>query len=225
MKKLLFIVLSLFCWKSRAENTGWYLGIVVVLENGTTANGYCYVESMHFDPDSASGQDYLFRKLLPNDTLHLFKKRISYSVGAGEWAGEKLFTLEERQSIQKLKVQSLRVVDSVAKGYLYNLRIFYPFDNYAWLNKAAEDYYRVQDLYCDRHVFIHHSSATTRQVLQSLKDYEQTFKSGLEELDQQPGDDAYLKKDRLWQKKSSDLSEILQKLKGEKVVLLEFCSC
>jgi hypothetical protein len=179
-----------------------------------TRNGYTYIASHYFDIDSLNSPAYL-KQALSNpenrDSLIFFRKRFAYAYTDSSYnTGQKLqiYYLADRATLPVRFIQDMKIVKMVSQSYNYGIsNLLLPSDT-TWMKKEPVRSIRISGHLCSHLIFIHEESKITEQVIRELQ------KINSEEPE--PGQE---------EETDTKISKTLQKLKGQKIVVLTECTC
>ncbi|MGB0175936.1 MAG: hypothetical protein ACPF9D_02140 [Owenweeksia sp.] len=236
MKKVLLAVLILSGFCARAEYNGCFFKLSVEKMDGTSFIGHLYMTDAIIKTDSLNNNDYLVwnsgrGEFMPEDSIRFYKKRLSYIISL-ENQQDTIYTLLEPMALSKKEIRNIRVLDKIEQSYLYGLEILHESDDYAWLSKKPQTVLKTGGYLCDWEIFIHEESPQTNEVQGKLRKYEAEAEAKLKKLsiELNSSDGPYHRElqeniNSLEERLDTDIPEILKGFKGEKVVILAFCSC
>ncbi len=201
--------------------------------------GHTYKAMAYFDQDSIHKSTYLKKHL--NQAGHyrqlpFFKYSpglLKYSYSTPEDTTQyAAYTLIDQDSIPLAEIESIRIVEMIDFGYLLNIASGHQLSDTIWMKQPVVEMAFIGGYLCTFDVYVHENSSTVKQVFKEMdafnKKNEKEFNDLEEELEYLNGkerEDLEQKIDDYQEELDEKASAILEKLNGEKVVIISFCSC
>ena len=209
-KQFLLIVFALGLFQTVSAQTGGWFVKFEMETNAKTIKGHIYLTNNHFSPGTR-GQKHLKEAFDDGDyssrdgVIHFFHKRLQYRF---KWEGsteyDTLCAGANLDSIAVSEVKNIKILEIIDQGYLVRLNVMGPVEDDKWMKGEPVQFVRGTAVLCDWQIYIHEKTSKTEKVLTELD---------LKEEGYFYGDD------------DDEKVRIISKLKGEKVVVIRFCSC
>ena len=238
--KIIFTVLLFLGFQSAfAEYNGWFITFELETTAGERIIGNVYRASAYFKRDSLANQNYVTKRLIQTDLNHkdsgftYFQHLITYIYTPYEDSDTaRIYTLAGKQTIEESEILRITVLNLVDFGYLMGISNHLNIEDTIWMQKPPLKTYSADGYLCSWQIFVHEQSKNTEQILAELTESMNEYKSKIAELQeilQGEENEAYreaeVKMVKLEESRDEKTFEFLDKLDGEKVVIISFCSC
>lgn len=204
------------------------LSITVELVNGSARKGYYIQQDLRYEADSLTIEQY-FEKVLSweyrgsdgDDSVIFYKDILEYSY---VWPGAGGDTVNTFQLVNEVKIpyrsiKHIRVNSCVESGYgsiMNELKL----SDTKWLKKPPAKHVNLNGYLCGFLVIVHQSDKEVEAILKELEALEKKY---LEDID--PEKEGNNGDKPMGYDIDNEFFEILYKLKGHKVVVIESCTC
>lgn len=230
MKKVLIIIVTVFLSLSaKAEYNGYHITFTIETTNDLKLKGYSYVASAYLEMDSLQNTNYLKRALNQNSTgdwdkresFTYFKRRIVYNYNNYFYDQQKQheYYLTEKTALPCKSIKNIRIDDMIDWSYLSNMVILNTSD-FNWLKSKPVKRYFFGSYLCEYEFFVHENNKKISQLLkpliaqnEKLNQIEKSNNTTERELAE-----AYENADEV-------INDVIEQLKGYKVVVVVFCTC
>lgn len=210
---LLFAFIFLFLFPLKAEYNSYHIEITIETTAGKKLKGFVYKTDGFIEGDSIYNPGYLLGALSwdfygPTDSIRYFKNRFEYKYSFDGTVEERIYALVNPAVIPVSSVVAISIDTVINFSYLLNISNYTSAKDTNWMkkppvNKVAHDGYL-----CSYQIYMHKETKKTQAILKELEAYDKKYKDA---KDTDHSDE--------------ELSKIIHKLNGEKVIVISFCSC
>ena len=235
---LLLLLCVLHGEQAHAEYQEWYITFKAVTLQNDTITGYVRVPTVYFDEDSITSSGYLLRtfdKLDHNPdgnftfARHLVAYRFKYPEAEETSVA---YTLVDTAYLHVSGIKHLQIVHRFNYTYLIGVVNINTIADTAWAFKPPVYHAHAGGYLCDWNIFVHASSKKVDAVLAKIKqkdaamrqlveDYEQLREGGMSQAREEAEKALNEREESI----DEEMSNLLDALEGEKVVIVSFCSC
>lgn len=214
---LLLVLLNL---PAKAEYSGFHFTFEIKINDGKILKAYSYVPEYYWNSDSLNNQQYLLRSLgyqtgISDDTFYFFNNRLTYTYQYPEDStGERyqVYQMIDNAKLPKREIREIKIIDQFEFTYTLNIYNLLSSDDLKWMQKEPKKRVRYGVYLCDFLICVHEESNKVKNSLRMLSELELKYK---DEEDREED----------LEKHQEEFEEILKSLEGEKVVIVEGCSC
>lgn len=239
MKILLFFLLSFTIFSAHAEYRGVYFTLNIELKDGKMIQRYIGLNNQYMDADTISDVNQRIKKVdagdfdSANDTISCFVHLIKYTYKS--FYKEQPTTIYSPLELEKVplsKIKNLTLSNPIEFGYLIGIASEHTIKDTIWMSQSPEMAFNTGGYWCDWQVFVHKSTPKVLKVKSATEKLDAEFekqKAGLEAQMEQTSLEEKAKLEEQLEHLQDDHNDkkgkLLEDLKGEKVVIIAFCSC
>jgi hypothetical protein len=236
---IMVLVFLLLSFLARAEYNGWYITFEITTTANQKITGHTYKAMAYFNQDSIQRSSYLIKHLnhagLNSEeqrfsyARHLLKYSYSYP---GDTAVYSAYTLVDEDSIPISAIKDISINKMIDFGYLLNISSAHTIGDTIWMKEPVLESAFIGGYLCEFTVYVHQQSQGVEEVLKEIEIFntknEKQFndwENELEYLNGKEREDLEHKMEHYQESLDEKATEILEKLVGEEVVIISFCSC
>lgn len=217
--QVLFVCLF-FNTALRAEYGGFHFTLEIVTKAGKSIKAYNYVYEDYLSKDSLVSQSYLLRVLCyptatADDTFHYFQERIDYTFQYPEDETNqkyKAYQLYQLVGMSKLEIQSISIIEQIPSAGGLGIFNELTLKDEVWFRKKVKRSEHFATNLCDYIINIHEETENTKKTIQLFNELNDQYKS--EDISEQEFE-VFL----------NQFEALLERFKGEKVVIVISCFC
>lgn len=239
MNKLIICILFLLLTVHvKAEYNGWFIKFKITTKSQKELVGNVYIAQAYFEKDSINNSNYLIERFntLDNqseDSLVYYKNLLSYKYNQdGDTNTYTQYGLLNQEMIAINEIKSIEVINMIDFWYLSGIGSSHTIADTIWMKKAPVESFSFGGYLCGWDIFVHEATKKTDRILLQLKELTENHTLKIDSLEKNlkylNGNDYYQTEEKIESLNDSideKASEILKLFDGEKVVILNFCSC
>lgn len=218
MRRILVIVMVFgFIHAVKAEYNGYHLSVIFEQNDGSKILGYMYIASQYLNPDLIQNTGYLKKQFLfisglENGSIIYYKNRISYKYDGNNGKQSEIFKLIGETELELIRIKEIKIIEKFDFGYLMGISNNLTLKDLSWLKTNPIEKFTAGGYLCSYEIFVHKKTPKISEVEEELESKMREWTDI--ELDYENGD-----------KFDNEITKIINKLNGEKVVVITFCSC
>lgn len=233
MKTILTIFAILTSLFLRAEYRAYHITFNFETVDGQKHKGYTFIATYYLNLDSLNSTDYLKRTLNDKkDTeevnkFYYFENRLKYEFTfVGGNLSAQVYYLTDRLSVPNQLIKSIKIIDLIDDTYARGISSELKLSDTVWMKKQPIESISFGGYFCDHQIFIH---TNTKKIDDAVKRLELKQKeidniiNGINE--EESNSDEVLEEDDKIRKIETQMREIINGLKGQKVVVITTCTC
>jgi hypothetical protein len=210
---IIAVFILLFSYAVKAEYNGYHFEFTIETTEGQLLKGYVYKASAYLDEDSLSNSDYLIKAFSDDwnghtDSIKYFKNRIKYNFYNQNDTGFIFYLLNE-EIIPSSSVKKIKIDEMIDYGYLSGIANELTLRDTSWMKKRPVKIATAGGYLCDAQIFIHKDSKKIKKLLKEIEAIEAKYN------DMGGGNDKF----------DDEIQKVIEKFKGEKVVIITTCTC
>ena len=240
MKKLFLILIGILLQTHslKAEYNGWYIKFKIITQNQEELIGNIYIAQAYFEKDSINNSNYVIERFntldhQSEDTLVYYKNLLKYNFQPEEDTSTYTeYGLINQQKIHVKDIKSIEVLNMIYFWYLSGIASTHTIADTIWMKSKPIKVFRTGGTLCDWQIFVHETSENTEKTIIKLEELQRSFSTKIEaleaDLEYLDGEEYYEteeKIEKLEREIDKQFQELLTPFKGEKVVIISFCSC
>lgn len=224
-----------------AEYNGHQIEFTIELKNGNKIHGYNYLASVYQKDKTISYQEFLERNYEIvlrhhyNDSLEeltYFENRIKYNYLDYDGEERFIYTLTDKRTIEKQQIKSLKIIELTDQSYAIGISSTHNWEDRFWMSIKPIEKISTGGYLCENQIFVHQDNPKIEQIKKELKkvsiDFDKKINEQKEIMKYSNGKE-YLQAEKeieeLENKIDREISELLQKFHGMRVVIISMCSC
>ena len=235
-KILVILLLVLSSYTLKAEYNGWYIQFKITTNADSSILGWAYVAEAYFKKDSINNSNYLIERFDVLDhqqrgTINFYHHLLTYRFKSFAGDDEKIYTMLAEDSIEVNEIKSIEVLKMHEFWYLQGVVSKHEISDTTWMQTPVLERITTGGELCTWDIFVHQKSEAIENLKATLSTIEKKYSNKIEaiedELNYAEGDHEKLEHeiDNLLEQKEDEMYEKIKKFKGNKVVIISFCSC
>jgi hypothetical protein len=240
-KNLLSLFLLFLPFLASAEYNGHQIEFNITLTDGKEIHGHNYLAMVHRRDESIGYQGFLEQNpelVLQNqfnDSVGewtYFEHRIRYDYLPYGGDSSFIYPLIDKKSVEKHAVAALTIIGLTDQSYAIGVSSGHEYEDRVWMASKPVESHFFGGLFCSTDIFIHEKTAATDLIIRELEkisaDFEQEVKAQEEEMKYADGeayDQAAAKLEQIEEAMDGNISAVLQRFAGLKVVMITMCTC
>jgi hypothetical protein len=221
-----------------AEYNGHQIEFTIEFNNGSKVQGYNYLAIVYQKDQTLNYQEFLEQnhELLLNgqnneNELFYFQHRIKYTHFEYDDNQKFICTLTNKKSIDKTEIKSIQINEMISQPYTIGISTVHHWKDRLWMNKNPIEKISIGGFLCVHQIFIHETNPEVELLKNEIQtistNYDREIKEQQRIMENSDGERYYQAQNKINElEKNIDvqLSELLQKFKGLKVVIVSSCT-
>lgn len=222
-----------------AEYNGHQIEFTIELKDGNKIHGYNYLASVHQKDKTISYQEFLEKnyelvlmKHFNDGELTYFQHRIKYNYLDYDGNTRFIYALTDKKSIDKSKIKSLKIIELTDQTYAIGISSAHNWKDRLWMSSKPIEKISTAGYLCENQIFIHEDNPKIEQIKKELEKVSIEFDKKIneqKEIMKYSNGKEYIQAEKkineLENEIDGEISELLQKFNGKRVVIITMCSC
>jgi len=243
MKKIFLALASLIVpLLGYSQNYGHHIKYTIELVDGSSVQGYTYVHYNRRDKDTISSYgEYLekdYEYALRNDfdargeLLYYSKNRIEYHYTNYDGQQLSIFYLTNADSVLNSQIDAIHTDEMTPHTSDIWISTSHTWDDRGWMSSEPVESYSFEGYFCFHQIYIHQKTPETDSIIEELRKITEANLKERERLEEElpyaDGEPHYQMQDRIEELEyeiDGQINELLRLFKGQKVVVVSWCTC